>query len=396
MTTPNHKERAHARLSASSASRWLVCTPSVVENDAFPDDRTSEFAEEGTAAHEYSEIFLQHEAGDITQRQKTRRVNLFKKENKYYSEEMEEAVARYVTLVTERISEARARDPHATVKIEERLDFSRWVPEGFGTGDVLIISEGNIEVIDLKYGKGIPVSAIDNVQLRLYGLGAYDRYDMLHDFETVSLTIVQPRLDSITTDVLQADELVAWGDNEVKHLAKQAWEGKGEYVPGDHCQFCKVKATCLKRMEESFGLYEEHSKTTLSVEDIAKLLPELKNVQKWAKDVEDYALDQAVNHGVEFGGHKLVEGRSNRRYSDVESIMETLDQHEIEPETYLKPKELKTITALEKELGKAKFTELLSEYIVKPQGKPVLVKDSDKRPALSSTARAEDDFKDLI
>lgn len=396
MTTPNHKERAHARLSASSASRWLVCTPSVVENDAFPDDRTSEFAEEGTAAHEYSEIFLQHEAGDITQRQKTRRVNLFKKENKYYSEEMEEAVARYVTLVTERINEARARDPHATVKIEERLDFSRWVPEGFGTGDVLIISEGNIEVIDLKYGKGIPVSAIDNVQLRLYGLGAYDRYDMLHDFETVSLTIVQPRLDSITTDVLQADELVAWGDNEVKHLAKQAWEGKGEYVPGDHCQFCKVKATCLKRMEESFGLYEEHSKTTLSVEDIAKLLPELKNVQKWAKDVEDYALDQAVNHGVEFDGHKLVEGRSNRRYSDVESIMETLDQHEIEPETYLKPKELKTITALEKELGKAKFTELLSEYIVKPQGKPVLVKVSDKRPALSSTARAEDDFKDLI
>lgn len=393
MTEINHSERAHAKLSASGSSRWMTCTPSAALEKDLPDS-TSVFAEEGTAAHELSEEFLRYEIGEISKRARSIRLNKFKANNEHYSQSMEDYVQAYVDVVMERVNEARATTPDALVMIEQRLDFSEWVPEGFGTGDVLIIADGQLEVVDLKYGKGVPVSAEDNSQMRLYGLGAYDRYNMLYDIDRVRMTIVQPRLDSISSETLTADELLAWGENEVKPKAEMAWNGEGEYQPGEHCRFCKVNATCRARTEENLKLaeYDFAEPPTLSHEEVAKILPIAAELQKWAKDVADYALDQAERHGVKFPGYKLVEGRSNRKYKDSEAVTKLLIEKEYKPEAIYKPQELKTITALEKELGKKVFAEVLGNLIEKPPGKPALVDESDKRPELNSAESAESDF----
>jgi hypothetical protein len=397
MAEINHAERDHAVLSASGAHRWMACTPSAMLEKEVP-DQSSEFAKEGTAAHELSEIYLQHEIGEIAKGTRTRRINKFKKENPYYSESMADYVEKYVDIVVEKINEAKSRSADAVVLLEQRLDFSAWVPQGFGTGDVVIISDGVLEVIDLKYGKGVEVSAVDNPQLRLYGLGAYNLYDMLYDIDTVSMTIVQPRLDNISTETLESSTLLEWAENEVKPKAEEAAKGEGEFVAGDHCRFCKIRSTCRARAEKNLELAkiaftdedEKIDPAELNLNEIGQILFKAVELEKWVKDVKAYAQEQAVNHEASIPGWKVVEGRSNRKYKDEEEVFEILkNNYDVE---VVAPRKVLTLTNLEKTIGKSQVNNLLSDLIIKPPGKPALVPESDKRPALSSNEQAAEVF----
>lgn len=401
MAEINHAERDHAVLSASGAHRWMACTPSAAQEKDIP-DQTSEFALEGTAAHELSEIYLQYEIGEIAKSTRTRRINKFKQENKYYSQEMADYVEKYVDVVVEKINEAKARSSDAVILLEQRLDFSDWVPDGFGTGDVVIISDGTLEVIDLKYGKGVVVSAVNNPQLRLYGLGAFNQYDMLYDFENVSMTIVQPRLDSVSSETMEVVDLVNWAEQEVKPKAELAWDGEGEFVAGEHCRFCKIRATCRARAEENLKLAKQAfadaeetemvDPAQLKLDEIGEILYKITELEKWAKDVKAYAQEQAVNHEQEIPGWKVVEGRSNRKYTDENAVLETLKTtYELD---YIAPRKLLGITAMEKAIGKKDFTEQLQDLVIKPTGKPTLVPESDKRPPLNSAEQAKEVFSD--
>lgn len=387
-----HAERAHAKLSASGSKQWLTCTPSAKASEAFPEE-TSDFALEGTAAHELSELHLRHHEGLISQVTYKRNLKKFKAENKFYSADMEDYVQSYVDIVIERINEARARSTDAVVLLEQRLDFSAWVPEGFGTGDVVLISDGVLEVIDLKYGKGVPVSAEGNTQMRLYALGAINQFGILYDIDTVRMTIIQPRLDSISTDEIGADDLLDWAESFVKPRAEMAMSGDGEYVAGDHCRFCKVRYTCRTRAEANLELarLEFAAPPTLSHEEIGEILAKAEELQKWAKEVQEYALKQAEQHGAKFPGWKLVEGRSNRKYANETEVSETLLAEGYDEEV-IYTKSLLGITAMEKQIGKKVFAELLADLVIKPAGKPTLVPESDKRPEINSTASAVADF----
>lgn len=387
-----HAERAHAKLSASGSKRWLSCTPSAKLEDNFPDS-TSEFAMEGTAAHELSELYLQLHTEQISKTQFTRRYNKFKKEVEFYSQEMDDYVQTYVDFVLERVAAAKALSQDAIILLEQRLDFSQWVPEGFGTGDVVLIADGIMEIIDLKYGKGVPVSAEDNSQMRLYALGALSQFGMLYDIEQVQMTIVQPRLDSISSDEMEADALLAWADEFVKPRADMAMAGEGDYAAGEHCRFCKARFTCRVRAEANLEMakYEFQAPPLLSPEEIGDILAKAEELQKWAKEVQGYALAQAEKHGVRFPGWKLVEGRSNRKYADEEAVIQTLQAEGYEEEAIFE-KKLFGITAMEKSIGKKTFAEVLADLVIKPTGKPTLVPESDKRPELNSTASAVADF----
>ncbi|MED3648530.1 DUF2800 domain-containing protein [Halalkalibacterium halodurans] len=388
-----HADRDHAKLSASGSSRWLKCTPSVQLEEEF-EETTSVFAEEGTAAHELSELFLQLHFDQINKRTFTRRYNKFKKENGYYSEGMEEYVKTYVEVVVERANETFATSPDAQVLLEQQLDFSQWVPEGFGTGDVLIIGDGTLEVVDLKYGKGVPVSAEGNSQMRLYALGALDQYGFLYDIERVRMTIVQPRLDNISTDEVSSDNLLKWAEEEVKPKALMAWNGDGEFVAGDHCRFCRAKAVCKARADHNLkmAMYDFRSPDLLTHEEIGQILHKAEELKRWAKDVQDYALVQAEEHGAKFSGWKLVEGRSNRKYTDEKAVKDRLLSSGYVEDEIFKPREVLGISAMEKTIGKKKFAELLEGLVIKPSGKPTLVPESDKRPELNSIDSAIEDF----
>jgi Protein of unknown function (DUF2800) len=387
-----HESRAHAKLSASGSKRWLTCTPSVHLEQGF-EDQSSDFAREGTAAHELSELYLQLHVDQIGKATFTRRYNKFKKENEFYSQEMDDYVSSYVDFVIERINAAKALSSDAVVLLEERLDFSEWVPEGFGTGDVVIISDGAMEIIDLKYGKGVPVSAEDNSQMRLYALGAINGYGFLYDIDSVLMTIVQPRLDSISTDDMSVNGLLEWAEVMVKPKAEMAINGEGEFVAGDHCRFCKARATCRARADKNMEIarFDFKEPPLLTNEEIAQILFEAEEIQKWAKDVQLHALKQAEEHGEKYPGWKLVEGRSNRKYSDESAVAETLISKGYGEED-IYSKSIRGITAMEKTIGKKVFNEVLSDLVVKPSGKPTLVPESDKRPELNSTAAAAEDF----
>lgn len=390
----SHSERAHAKLSASGAKRWMSCPPSVRMEEEF-EDTTSQAAEEGTAAHELSEIYLQRYFEQITKRTFTLRYNKFKKENDWYSEGMDDYVKTYVDTVIERSNAVYAKSKDALVLLEERLDFSEWVPEGFGTGDVVIVADGIIEVIDLKYGKGVPVSADNNPQMRLYALGAINGYGMIYEPETINMTIVQPRLDSISTDTVNADDLLFWADKEVAPVAKQAIAGEGEFNPSeDACRFCKAKAVCSARADKNLEIarYEFARPEKLSHEDIAQVLLEAEEVKRWVTDVQAHALIEAETNGIKFPGWKLVEGRSNRKYTDAEQVETVLLAEGIDSENIYEPLKLLPITKMEKAIGKKQFKDLLTDLVVKPSGRPTLVQESDKRPELNSEASAIEDF----
>ncbi len=385
----------HAVLSASGSERWLACPPSARLEQDF-ENTTSQYAEEGRFAHELAEYHLQHFLGELTKRQLTYRVNKLKKESDFYSQEMEDYIQVYVDIAAEKINEARAKSKDAIIFLEQRLDFSPWVPEGFGTGDLVLVADGVVEVVDLKYGKGVPVSAINNTQMRLYGLGAYQLFDVLYDIQTVRMTIVQPRLDNISTEELSSKELLAWGSEVVKPVADLAFEGKGEYTAGKHCRFCKARYTCRARAEANLEIakYEFRDPPLLDQNEIADVLGRATALRSWAADVLDYALAQARDHGVRWPGWKLVEGRSNRKYVDDDEVIRALKNAGY-TEKDIFEEVLKGITKMEKLLGKKKFAELLTEadLIVKPPGKPTLVPESDRRPEIDPLASAKKDFE---
>lgn len=381
----------HAKLSASSSHRWLTCTPSVNLEQPYP-NKSSVFAQEGTLAHELGELGLRYNLKELTKAKYNAAVKVIKVD-KLFTEDMPDYVERYVNTCMKKVAEAKSRDKFSIFKVEQRLDFSEWVPEGFGTGDFVIISDGTIEIIDLKYGKGVPVSAKDNPQMRLYALGALIEFDFVYEIQNIKMTIVQPRLDSISTDEISKEDILKWAEEFVKPKAELAMKGEGDFVAGEHCGFCRAKSVCKARADKNLELtkFEFRTTETLSDNDIAEVLGKVDELVKWASDIKDYALEQALL-GVVYEGYKVVEGRSNRKYTDVSRIADILIANEFTEDKIYKPEELLALTKMESVVGKTKLNQLIGDYIEKPYGKPVLVSESDKRQPYNP---AKADFQEV-
>lgn len=390
MSNLNHANRKHAYLSASSANQWLNCPPSIKASEGVG-DKTTAFAEEGTFAHELSELYFVRLYDGMTEDKFQQELERYK-QNEYYSEELREYVEQYVDIVEEKVNEARAQD-EPILFFEHRLDLTRYVPESFGTGDVIIYYNGTVEIVDLKFGKGVEVSALNNPQLRLYGLGAYELLKDFEDIHTIKTTIIQPRLHNVSSESMTADDLVSWGLNVVRPQALKAIEGKGEFKPGNHCRFCKIRHSCRARAEANLNASKELSTpTTLTDDELAELLHKLPDIKRWASDVEDYCREQALENSRNFDGWKVVEGRASRKYVDNEQVFERLKEH-YDPNEVSETKVL-SISKLEKQIGKKKVAELLSDLVEKPQGKPTLVTEDDKRQPITDSA--ESDFTEFI
>ena len=389
MTELAHKERKHALLSASSAHRWLVCTPSARLEEQLPEKR-SEYADEGTLAHEIAELKLRkYYIEPMPKSTFTRRLNKLKK-HELFQEEMLKHTDTYLEYL-QSITLSFSSKPY--VAVEKMIDYSTYAPEGFGTADCLIIAENTLYVTDFKYGKGVPVSAVDNPQMKLYALGAYKEYGFLYPIEKVKLAIVQPRLDNISEFELPIEELVAWGD-EIKPIAQKAFNGEGEFVPGEHCKFCRAKAQCRARANEFLALEDFGLKDPqlLSDAEIGQILEKAIDLESWVKALKDYALGETLK-GKEIPGWKAVEGRGQRNFVDIEKAFEHLKANGID-EAMLYERVPLTVSKLEKQLGKKQFKELLEEpgFIEKTPGKPTLVPISDKRPPIVNIS-PEEDFK---
>lgn len=403
---------AHALLGASSAHRWLACPPSARLEEAHGvPDKGSPYAAEGTAAHEYAEVELLHRLGEINNRSHSGRMRKIRS-SEWFSAEMEAAVTSYANEVMAVVDGFRAEGLEPYAYLEQRVDYSDYVPEGFGTADAVVLADGVLHVIDLKYGKGVPVSAQGNPQLRLYALGAALKYRTLFDFDTVRMSIVQPRLESTSTDETSLEELLFWAETTVRPAAELAFEGKGAFAPSETaCRWCRAKAVCRARADEALAeaaeefsaatpptveelraALEERKPEWLEEDEVAALLPILPRIEAWCKDVRDWALEQARDKGVRFPGYKLVEGRSVREVVDQAGAMEALEAQGCTPEAYLKPREVKPIGQLEKLLGKDGFEQILGPFVDKPAGKPVLVPEDDKRPEIGSAEAAKADF----
>lgn len=376
----DHTQRDHALLSASGASRWLKCPPSARLEDELP-DTTSEFAREGTIAHEVCEILLRKHLGLIAKATATKSINKLKKD-RLFSDEMIDHANDYIDYITEKV-----KSDDAAVLVEEQLDFSKYVPEGFGTGDCIIIQDGVLTIIDFKYGKGVSVGADNNPQMKLYALGAVEMFGFIYEFDRVEMCIFQPRIGNISESVETVEDLIKWGELTVVPTAKLAFEGEGEFIAGDHCRFCKLRNKCkhladycLETVKEEFeDLDGKLDKSLLEPEDIAMIVGRMKTVQNWLKDVESYAINGILDGDLEVPGYKVVEGRSNRMYADQDKVVDTLVANGY-PESTLFEKKLLTITAMEKAVGKKNFNTLLEGLIEKPHGKPTIVPLSDKRP----------------
>lgn len=305
-------EKQHALLSASGAHRWLNCTPSARLEREF-DDNSGEAAAEGTAAHALAEHKLRRA---LKMRSK-------KPVSKYDSDEMDSYTDGYVEFVLELIEQAKQTCPDPKVLIEQRLDFSKYVPDGFGTGDCVIIADGTLHIVDYKHGQGVLVEAEDNPQMKLYALGALELFDNIYDIDTVSMTIYQPRRENISTHKVNKDSLYQWAEDTLKHTAEKAFKGEGEYVPGEYCQFCRAAVKCRAHAEEKLSLarFEFALPPLLTDGEIEEILSKLDDLTAWANDIKAYALETAVNHGKEWRGFKLVEGRSNRKYADEDAVI---------------------------------------------------------------------------
>lgn len=372
----------HALLSASSAHRWLYC-PMLPRLEAEYPSRDTIYTREGTSAHELSELKLMYKSGKINKRKFNSLVKAFKESTDFYNEEMEEMTELYTDIVMEHFNSYE----NAEMELEKCVDFSDWVPNGFGTSDVVILADNVIEIIDLKYGKGMPVSAKQNPQMGLYALGAYATYDMIYDFDRIKMTIVQPRLDSVSSVEIYVEELLYWADNVVLPMAAQADAGIGDWDLSEKVlKWSPVAAKLVPRAQENWHLidkYDYKEPIYLNDEAIAEILDKASDIKKWVESVEAYALSQALQ-GNDVPGYKVVEGRSNRVIRDKEVAAKVLKENGFED--IYKPQDLLALGQLEKVVGKTTFAELLSDYIDKPQGKPVLVPESDKRPVFNDTS----------
>lgn len=369
--------KAHAILSASSSHRWLNCPPSARLCETY-EDKGSDYAAEGTDAHSLCEyklrLALGMEATDPTEHLT------------WYNEEMLDCANGYASYILELVEAAKETCADPVVLIEQRVDFSRWVEQGFGTSDAIIISDGTLHVVDYKHGLGVLVEADNNPQMMCYALGALELFDVIYDIDTVAMTVYQPRRQNVSTFEMPKDDLYRWADEVLKPTAELAFAGDGNFLCGEWCGFCKAKHECRARAEANLMLAQYDFKLPPLLEDteIEVILSRADQLVSWVNDIKEYALQQAIS-GKEWTGFKLVEGRSNRRYTDEAAVTQTVTDAGFDPYE----RKLLGITAMQKLLGKSRFDELLSAYIEKPQGKPTLVPDSDKRSAMNT---AKNDF----
>ncbi len=370
----------HALLSASSSHRWLNCPPSARLSEHYT-DQGSEYAAEGTEAHALCEYKLKTAIG---LKASNPAANL-----RYYNDEMEDCANGYAAFIQELVATAKqtCRDP--IVLIEQRLDFSRYVRDGFGTGDCVLIADGMLHVVDYKHGQGVLVEAEGNPQMMLYALGALELFDGIYDISTVSMTIYQPRRENVSTHTVFKESLYQWAEDVLRPASEQAHAGEGAFRCGDWCRFCKAKSECRARAEGNMALarYDFRKPPLLTDAEIESILARVDELIAWAADIKEYAL-QAALRGKRWDGWKLVEGRANRRYTDEQAVAQAVIAAGYDPYEST----LRGITAMEKALGKTTFHELLAPLVEKPQGKPALVPQSDKRPAI---ATAQNDFMEV-
>lgn len=407
---------SHALLSASSSKRWLTCTPSARLEENFPNE-SSVYAEEGTAAHELGEYKIRRYLHERMQRPKS----------EFDSEELETNTDIYADFIITTIERIKETCPNPLVMVEERLDYSYLVPSGFGTGDCVIVADGTLYVIDYKNGASVFVSCDHNPQMMLYALGALHAYGYIYNIHTVSMTIVQPLMENISTFTCSVGELNEWAESYVRPRAKLAYEGKGEQVPGDHCRFCRAKAVCRACAQEALALVKEEfidldsdvlpedecpgtaetdatapynldrsaptfkSPALLSQAEVEEILPTLNRISSWIETVFAYVSSEAINHGVAWKGYKVVEGRSNRKFTDTKAVVSAAAK---EGFTDVYKQELISLTEFEKMMGKKRCAEILGEFVVKPPGKLALVPESDPRPAVDLSS-VEDEFQPL-
>lgn len=372
----------HAVLSASGAHRWLNCLPSARLELEFVNNESSAAAE-GTAAH----ALCEHKLKKALHMRSKRPVSV------YNSDEMEEHSDAYVEFVMEQLELAKQSCTDPLILIEQRLDFSCYVPQGFGTGDCIIIADKKLHIIDFKYGMGVLVDAVDNPQMKLYALGALEIYDSLYDIEEVSMTIFQPRRENVSTWTIRVEDLKDWAEKELKPRAKKAYDGEGEYLPGEWCTFCRAAVKCRARAEEKLKLAQSEFKLPplLTDSEIEEVLSKLSDLTKWANEIIAYATDAAVNHGKEWHGFKVVEGRSVRKFKDEDAVAEVAKANGYKD---IFRQSLITLTEMERLMGKSKFEKILGDLIYKPPGKPTLVPLSDKRPAMN-VSNAKNEFNEI-
>lgn len=369
--------KAHAILSASSSHRWLNCPPSARLCETY-EDKGSNYAAEGTDAHSLCEYKLRKALG-IGAVNPSEHLT-------WYNEEMEDCANGYATYIMELVEAAKETCADPVVLIEQRIDFSRWVEQGFGTSDAIIISDGTLRVIDYKHGLGVLVEADNNPQMMCYALGALELFDAIYDIDSVAMTVYQPRRQNVSTFEMSKDDLYRWAEEVLKPTAELAFAGDGNFLCGEWCGFCKAKHECRARAEANLLLAQYDFKLPPLLEDseIEVILSRADQLVSWVNDIKEYALQQAIS-GKDWTGFKLVEGRSNRRYTDETAVTQAVTNAGFDPYE----RKLLGITAMQKLLGKSRFEELLSAYIEKPQGKPTLVPESDKRPVMNN---AKTDF----
>lgn len=374
----------HALLSASGAARWLNCPPSARLEEKLPNE-SSEYAREGTVAHSLAESTAHWILGDCSDEYFEAAKSHILETNdgaEFYNAEMQEHATDYANLIFEKLQEAKNRSADAFAELEVRVNFSKWVPEGFGTADCIIVADDWLEVIDLKYGKGHRVEAAGNPQMRLYALGALEYYGQLYDIENIRMTIFQPRLSGAqSSDEITTDDLLKWAEKTVKPKAKQAFNGKGKFAPSEEtCKFCRAKEQCKARYEKNLKLFDEAEDPLLiTPEDAGAVLEKAADIKAWLADLEDLVQSTLLS-GKPVSGWKIVEGRSNQKFADEEKVAAAMKAagHD---ESELYEMKLITLTAMEKAFGKKAVAKVLGNLIIKPAGKPTLAPESDKRPA---------------
>lgn len=387
-------EREHALLSASSSHKWLNCPPSARLEDALPDSKSGA-ADEGTLAHAICELKLKKLFTDKNMSTRTFNSRMKKlTENELYNPEMDRFTEEYVDYIKEL---AFSMETTPTIVVEKRIDYSTYAPEGFGTGDCILLRGDELHIIDFKYGKGVAVSAEDNPQLKLYALGAMAEYGILYPVSKVTLHIIQPRLRSFTSWEISAADLLAWGE-EIKPLAQQAYEGNGEFKQGSWCDscFCKISGTCRCRAEENMKLMDDainpitgavRQPAELSNEEIGEILKKAQFLKSWVTKLEKHALNTLVSGG-EIPGWKLVEGRSNRAFTDTDAAIAAAINAGFDRALFYEEKPI-TLTAMEGVLDKETWKTVIAPFVVKPPGSPTLVPADDKRPEYKVNTAAE-------
>lgn len=370
---------SHALLSASASKRWMSCPPSARLTEEI-EDATSDFALEGTDAHTLCEHKLNVVLNGSTEPTP---------ELEYYSEEMEDCAEGYKAFVLEAYEGMKKVCSESIVLIEQRLDFSNYVPDGFGTGDCVIVGVGVLHIIDYKHGMGVLVSSENNPQMMLYALGALNIFDDLYDIEKVKMTIYQPRLSNVSTFEMSKEQLLQWAKDELVPKANLAYRGEGEFSCGEWCRWCKIKNICRERANHNMALaaFDFKQPPFLNDDEIVEILSKVDGLVNWANEIKDYCLQEALK-GKKWNGWKLVEGRSNRKYVDEDAVANALTTAGIDPYE----QKLLSITELTKRIGKTKFAELVEKYVVKPQGKPCLTTIDDKRAEMIINS-AQEDFK---